>query len=76
MEKIEALHDARIIQSDIKPDVFMNHASVLCDFSHAWSWDKDNDEPCLDSFKPRLGPRSFETRSKGERKALQRMVIT
>lgn len=75
MEKIEALHDANIVHNDIKPDVFMNGASVVWDFSNSWSWDKDNDEPCLDPFRPRQGPRSFETRSEGERGWLQKMVI-
>jgi len=75
MEKIEALHGARIVHNDIKPDVFMNGASVVCDFSNSWSWDKDSDEPCLDPFRPRQGPTSFETRSEGERGWLQKMVI-
>jgi len=75
MEKIEVLHGARVIHGDIKPDIFMNSASVICDFSRSWSWDEDNDEPCIDPFSQRRGPRSFETRRKGEREWLQKLVI-
>ncbi|OBT77824.1 hypothetical protein VF21_03259 [Pseudogymnoascus sp. 05NY08] len=74
MEKVEVLHGARIIHGDIKPDVFMNSASVICDFSMSWSWDEDEDEPCLDAFSHR-GPRSFETRREGEQDSLRAMVM-
>lgn len=75
MEKIDILHGGRIIHSDIKPDVFMNCASVMIDFSHSWSWEDGKDEPCLDPFSPRRGPRSFETRSEGERDGFRSSVI-
>lgn len=42
IEKIKALHDAGIVHADVKPDMFMNNASVICDFS---LWDRDNYEP-------------------------------
>jgi serine/threonine protein kinase len=73
MEKIEVLHNAKIIHGDIKPDIFMNNASVVCDFSRSWSW--EDNKPCLDKFNPRQGPRSFETRKEGERKLLQKLVL-
>lgn len=74
MEKVEVLHDARVIHGDIKPDVFMNYASVICDFSASWSWNEDKDE-CLDPFSHR-GPRTFETRREGEQDSVRDMVIT
>ncbi|KFY78723.1 hypothetical protein V499_02163 [Pseudogymnoascus sp. VKM F-103] len=67
MEKIDALHSGRAVHSDIKPDVFMNCASVMIDFSSSWSWEDGKDEPCLDPFRRRQGPTTFESRSKGER---------
>lgn len=65
MEKIEVLHNAKIIHGDVKPDIFLNCASVVLDFSRSWSW--EGGEPCLDSFLPQKGPRSFETRRCGKR---------
>ncbi|ELR02807.1 hypothetical protein GMDG_05744 [Pseudogymnoascus destructans 20631-21] len=75
MEKMEVLHGARVIHGDIKPDVFMNCASVICDFSRSWSWDEGKEEPCLDAFSPHRGPKSFEDRRKGEQDSLRTMVI-
>ncbi|KFZ09917.1 hypothetical protein V502_08417 [Pseudogymnoascus sp. VKM F-4520 (FW-2644)] len=75
MEKIEVLHRGRVVHKDIKPDIFMNFASVVIDFSHSWSWEDGKDEPCLDPFSRRQGPRSFETRSKGERDSFRSTVI-
>ncbi|OBT68664.1 hypothetical protein VE03_01701 [Pseudogymnoascus sp. 23342-1-I1] len=74
MEKIEALHSGRDIHGDIKPDVFMNHASVMIDFSISWSWEDGKDEPCLDPFRPRQGPTTFESRSKGDRESFEWLV--
>ena len=74
MEKIEVLHSARVIHRDIKPDIFMNRASVICDFSRSWSWEEGKYEPCLDSFRQRDGPRSFESRRKGEQISLLDLV--
>jgi hypothetical protein len=72
MEKFEVLHNAKIIHGDPKPDIFLNCASVVLDFSRSWSWEDDG--PCLDSFLPRKGPRSFETRRRGERNWLLGLV--
>ncbi|OBT74835.1 hypothetical protein VF21_06463 [Pseudogymnoascus sp. 05NY08] len=63
MEKIDALHSGRAVHSDIKPDVFMNCASVMIDFSSSWSWEDGKDEPCLDPFRRRQGPTTFESRT-------------
>lgn len=59
MEKIEALHKGRAIHGDVKPDIFMNHASVIIDFGRSWSWEGGKDEQCLDPFRPRQGPTSL-----------------
>jgi serine/threonine protein kinase len=75
MEKIDILHGGRIVHSDIKPDVFMNCASVMIDFNHSWSWEDGKDEPCLDPFRRRQGPTTFELRSKGDRSCFRSELI-
>jgi serine/threonine protein kinase len=74
MEKIDILHGGRVVHRDIKPDVFMNCASVIIDFSHSWSWEDGKDEPCLDPFRRRQGPTTFESHSKCERDSFRRLV--
>ena len=75
MEKIEILHRGRVLHNDPKPDIFMNHASVVIDFSHSWSWEEGKDEPCLDPFRRSQGPRSFEARRDGEQNFMRSLVI-
>ncbi|KFY96664.1 hypothetical protein V498_02569 [Pseudogymnoascus sp. VKM F-4517 (FW-2822)] len=74
MEKIEALHNGRAIHGDVKPDIFMNHTSVIIDFGRSWSWEEGKDKQCLDPFRPRQGPTSFEMRRKIEWDSIRTFV--